>query len=83
VVSATSTANDSTSSKTATATCPAGMLAIGGHRTNNADGQPIAIVQSREEFDGDISRWVVRAVEVNPPGVAGNWSLTAFANCVG
>ena len=77
------TANDSADAKTATATCPAGTLAIGGHRTNNADGLPIALVQSREDHSTGVSRWIVRAVEVNPPGVVGNWSLTVFATCVG
>jgi hypothetical protein len=74
-------ANDSTSPKTATVNCPAGMLALGGFNITAADDAPILVSKNREEFPAGISQWVVSARET--AAYAGNWQIEANVNCVG
>ena len=75
VVSA-STATDSGSPKSVTATCPTGKVAIsGGARVNS--GGPIAL---QADYPGSQTAWVALAREIN--AYAGTWSLIVFVNCV-
>jgi hypothetical protein len=73
-----STATDSGSPKSVSATCPAGKRAIGGGaRVSGGGSSEVSITDSFPEADG--SRWNTRAVEVNT--TQASWVLTAFAVC--
>jgi hypothetical protein len=73
-----STATDSGSPKSVSATCPPGKRAIGGGaRVSGGGSSEVSIIESSPEADG--SRWNTRAVEVNT--TQGSWTLTAFAVC--
>ncbi len=74
-------ANDSSSPKSTTVSCPAGMLALGGYNVVAADDAPIAVATNREQIPGDVSQWVVSAHET--AAYAGNWQIQVFVNCVG
>jgi hypothetical protein len=72
-------ANDSTTNKSATATCPAGKKAVGGGGSFlSAATDPIRIYFSGALGDG--TGWLVLAQE--QAAVAGNWLVSATAVCV-
>ncbi len=75
-------ANDSSTSKSTTVSCPAGMLALGGYNiaSDNVEA-PIRVATNREQFPAGVSQWVVSAHEVT--AYAGNWQIQVFVNCVG
>jgi hypothetical protein len=75
-------ANDSSTSKSTTVSCPSGTLAIGGYNiaADDADA-PIAVATNREQFPAGVSQWVVSAHEAT--AYAGNWQIQVFVNCVG
>jgi hypothetical protein len=75
-------ANDSTSPKSTTVSCPDGTLAIGGYNiAADTDDAPIAVVTNREQFPAGISQWVVSAHEA--ADYASNWQIQVFVNCIG
>jgi hypothetical protein len=74
-------ANDSSSPKSTTVSCPANTLAIGGYNVVAADDAPIAVATNREQIPGAVSQWVVSAHETAT--YAGNWQIQVFVNCVG
>lgn len=78
-----SSAVDSTSPKTLTATCAAGELAIGGRALTDASGAaPIGISALHEEdAGGGLSRWKVTAYEAGGNFV-GDWGITLKVVCV-
>jgi hypothetical protein len=76
-----SSASDSSTSKSTTVSCPAGMLALGGYNVVAADDAPIAVATNREQFPAGISQWVVSAHET--AAYAGNWQIQVNVNCVG
>jgi hypothetical protein len=77
-----SSANDSTTPKSTTVSCPAGTLAIGGYDiVAGDDNAPLRVAESREQFPAGISQWVVTAHEV--VDYVGNWQIQVFVNCVG
>ena len=77
---------DSATTKIATATCGAGLRALGGGgvATFVAGGgtpEDLAIVRSEPTVDGsgNPNGWIVRANETD--AIAGTWSVTAVALC--
>jgi hypothetical protein len=71
------TATDSTTTKTATATCPAGKRVIGGGaRALGAAGADIAI---KETYPPTTNQWAAAAKEIN--AVGGAWTLHVQAFC--
>jgi len=70
--------NDSVDSKTTSATCPVGTVAIAGGGRTQGVFTAAAINESRRDF-GDPRTWVVRAHE--PVPTSDVWSLGAFAIC--
>jgi hypothetical protein len=77
-----SSANDSTTPKSTTVSCPDGMLALGGYNiAADTPDAPIAVSTNREQFPAGISQWVVSAHEAAP--YAGNWQIQVNVNCVG
>jgi hypothetical protein len=71
------TATDSATTKSATATCPAGKRVIGGGaRALGAAGADIAV---KETYPPTTSQWAGVAKEVN--AVGGNWTLHVQAIC--
>jgi hypothetical protein len=76
----TATATDTTAPKTATATCPAGKVAVGGGYAAAATAAEIgemAVFANRSTSD---TVWSVSATVDSGPQVA--WSLQAFAVCL-
>jgi len=69
---------DSVDSKTTSATCPDGKVAIGGGGRTQGFTTAAAIDESRRDF-GDPRTWVVGAHEPVPTSEV--WSLGAFAIC--
>jgi hypothetical protein len=69
---------DSVDSKTTSATCPDGTVAIGGGGRTQGFTTAAAIDESRRDF-GDPRTWVVGAHEPVPTSEV--WSLGAFAIC--
>ena len=72
-------ATDSSSSKSVTATCPSGKKAISGGASvvNASVADDIAI--RTDQPSGDTTGWTATAVEIN--AVAGSWAVRAFAIC--
>jgi hypothetical protein len=71
------TATDSTTTKSATATCPTGKRVIaGGARALGAAGADIAL---KESYPPTTTQWAAVAKEVN--AVGGNWTLHVQAVC--
>jgi hypothetical protein len=70
--------NDSVDSKTTSATCPDGTVAIAGGGRIQGFTNAAAIDESRRDF-GDPRTWVVGAHEPVPTNDV--WSLGAFAIC--
>jgi hypothetical protein len=77
-VSATSPSN-STSPKTASATCPDGKVAVGGGARIQGSFTNIALDESRQHFTRT-HEWVASAHEVNP--TENTWRLDVYAVCV-
>jgi hypothetical protein len=71
----TTTASNSFTPKTTTATCPAGTRALGGGWSMNGQGQ-VYITGISTQTDGE----TVTAYE-DGNGYSGDWSLTAYAIC--
>ena len=76
----TATASDATEAKTATATCPAGKVAVGGGYLASATSGlgELAVIANRPTSD---TVWSVSATQDSRAGL-GNWSLQAFAVCL-
>jgi Collagen triple helix repeat (20 copies) len=72
----TATATNSTSPETATASCPAGKIVVGGGGVLTA-GARAALTQSQPT---STTTWTVTAIE--PTTVTDTWSLQAFALCL-
>jgi hypothetical protein len=72
----TSSANNTTSPKSAFLTCPAGKRLIGGGARVNGGSPDTAILQS---FPDNDNIWRATAAETDT--IAGSWSLTVFAIC--
>jgi len=70
--------NDSVDTKTTSATCPVGTVAIAGGGRTQGVFNAAALDESRRDF-GDPRTWVVRAHEPVPTSEL--WSLGAFAIC--
>jgi hypothetical protein len=70
--------NDSVDTKTTSATCPVGTVAIAGGGRTQGVFTAAALIESRRDF-GDPRTWVVRAHEPVPTSEL--WSLGAFAIC--
>jgi hypothetical protein len=71
-----SSANNTTSPKSAFLTCPAGKRLIGGGARVNGGSPDTAILQS---FPDNDNIWRATAAETDT--IAGSWSLTVFAIC--
>ena len=78
-----SSAVDSTSPKTVTATCAAGELATAGWTLTDAPGNaPIGIAANREGDNGSgLSRWTLTAYEAGG-GYLGDWGITLKVVCM-
>jgi hypothetical protein len=75
-------ANDSTTPKSTTVSCPDGTLAVGGYTiAADNDNAPLRVATSREQFPAGVSQWVVTAHEV--VDYVGNWQIQVFVNCIG
>jgi hypothetical protein len=72
----TSSANNSTSPKSAFLACPAGKRLMGGGARVNGGSPKAAILQS---FPDNDNVWRATAAESDP--IPGAWSLTVFAIC--
>lgn len=70
------TATDSSTPKSVTATCPSGKVAIsGGARLNT--GAPVAV---QADYPGSSTAWVAVAREMSATG--SSWALSAYAVCI-
>jgi hypothetical protein len=78
-----SSAVDSSSPKTVSATCAAGELAMGGRTVTDAGGNaPIGISSAHEEdAGGGLSRYTVTAYEAGGDFL-GNWGITVRVVCI-
>ena len=71
-------ANDSTSFKSATATCPAGKNVIGGGATIAPTGATVAVALQGSYVNG-ASGWIAAARETD--AYASSWSLNVVLYC--
>jgi hypothetical protein len=77
-----STLTDSTGSKTATATCPAGKTVVGGGASVPVGvSAEVGITQSEPGniIAGKATQWLARANELNNTGAS--WTLTVRVIC--
>jgi hypothetical protein len=72
------TANDSTSFKAATATCPAGKNVIGGGATIAPTGATVAVAIQGSYVNGT-SGWIATARETDT--YTGSWNLNVVLFC--
>jgi hypothetical protein len=77
-VSGTTSSTNNTTPKTATATCPAGKVAVGGGWASTITNGELSTTVSRATSD---TVWTV-TVYTDNSGDAGNWNLTAHVICV-
>ncbi|HEY1277920.1 MAG TPA: hypothetical protein VGF25_23645 [Thermoleophilaceae bacterium] len=70
-------ANDSTSPKSATATCPGTKIAISGTGALTGTLTDVALQSMRQSASNN---WIVSAAELDAQ--AGNWQITVTAICV-
>ncbi len=76
-IAGTATASNTTTPKTATASCSAGKVAVGGgHILTGNQTERRAVVESYASADGT---WTITARNFNG---SGNWALQAFVVCV-
>jgi collagen type VII alpha len=75
-ISGTASQSNTTSPKSATATCPVGKKVVGGGYTTSGLDGATAIVQNQAVND---TSWIVRAYR---DGGSGSWSVQAFAICL-
>ena len=69
---------DSSSGKSAAASCPAGTKVVGGGATVTGGTDALAVITSIPRSTG--TGWNASAFEVEP--FAGNWNMNARAICV-
>ena len=78
-VEGTISANDSTSPKTVTATCPNGGVVVGGgHLFGGSDSVDLHVVSS---YPSNATTWSVTGAEADAAPILGNWTVRAYAIC--
>jgi hypothetical protein len=80
-VAGTASAENETSPKSATASCPAGKKAVSGGYVLQTTSGSLAELSVSQNYPSSDTTWSVTAAEDNDSGV-GAWSIQAYVICV-